>query len=158
MVSFGVDNLPLAAGTNIVNISAVDGWGNSEPVEQTLVITQSTIGLSASISSITKKVMDISGTVGASGYHVWINDIEATNVSDASGSWTATNVSIPDGGTVTFTLVASPSSSPNDANAFSTTKEVDAFRTPYVSYAHEDLSVDAYNTVPMAPIEQPTSR
>jgi hypothetical protein len=94
---FWIENVPISAGTNSFNITATDVVGNSNTTNVSVVES----GVTLTIDTLTSNQLSapeatVTGTIGTIGYKVWVNGVQAII---SSGSWTASNVMFPSGGT-----------------------------------------------------------
>ena len=116
--NFWVENLPLAAGTSSLTLTATDATGTNASTTN-ITVVQSSVGLSiTSIPDITcQKTITVSGTIGTSGYSVWVNGV----LSSQSGtSWTANNVPVNGTGTAVIQALAISTSDNNGNGATGT--------------------------------------
>jgi hypothetical protein len=102
---FWVDNLPLAAGNNLVTVTVTDAAGHTST--STITVIKSTVTLTidtlADPSQLWQPAVNLTGTISGSGYAVSVNGITAT----VSGtSWSAANVPVTPGGVACFTAAA----------------------------------------------------
>jgi len=109
--NFWVENLPLASGTNWLTLTATDINNNVTNISITVV--QSSVIMTVTVSSdVTwQTTMDVSGTINSTGYNVWVNGLETTNLNDCGGGlwgWTVQNVPVNGAGTAVFQAVAIP--------------------------------------------------
>ncbi len=112
--AFWIEGVPLAAGTTVVNVTAVNGAGYS--ASASLAVTQSTISLSLySVHLYDPSAPTARITGNFSGYSgpIWVNGVQAST--NTFGQWLADNVPVGTGGTATVTVVAGPSSQQSDA-------------------------------------------
>lgn len=79
---FWVENVPLSPGTNQLAITVSNAVGE---VTTNATLIQSAVGLT--VNSVQAGDTTVTGTIGTSGYTVWVNGNQATN--DGSGNWTA---------------------------------------------------------------------
>ena len=105
---FWVENLPLAAGTNVVNLTATDAAGNVSStnlsvVKSSVVIT---VNSTAEGQDLYKPKGTVSGTISEHSYTVKVNGVTATV--DVDGNWSAENVPNYGQGTATFDVIAEP--------------------------------------------------
>jgi hypothetical protein len=106
---FWVQNLPLSSGTNWVTLTAIDAAGNSATTNLTLVRSPiSLVIYQPSPNDLYRMTATLTGRVSDPTYQVTVNGIQAAV--DWGGSWTASDVPVNQGGTATFTAVASPPS------------------------------------------------
>ncbi len=104
--NFWLENLPLAPGTNAFAIAVVDAVGNTSltnlsVVQSPLVLTINPV---ADSSQLWQPTVNVTGTISAPTYAVWVNGVKGTNY--GNGSWAAFNVPPGTGGTATFTATA----------------------------------------------------
>ena len=109
--NFWVGNLPLAAGTNWLILTATDA--NNNVTNITNVVVQSSVILTLTPSSdITwQTTMDVSGYINSTGYSVWVNGLETTTLNDCGGglwSWIIHDVPVNGNGTAVFQAEAIP--------------------------------------------------
>ena len=105
---FWVENLPLAAGTNVVYLTATDAAGNVSStnlsvVKSSVVIT---VNSTAEGQDLYKPKGTVSGTISEHSYTVKVNGVTATV--DVDGNWSAENVPNYGQGTATFDVIAEP--------------------------------------------------
>lgn len=101
-----VDNLPLAAGTNWVTLTARDAAGNLSTTNLAVVKSSVTLTMETPApSALTQPRVTVSGSISASGYRVWVNGVAAYPV---GGNWSASNVPVTPGGSAVFALTAIP--------------------------------------------------
>jgi hypothetical protein len=95
--NFWVENLPLAAGSNWLMLSAADACNNVTVTN--IGVYQSSVGLSISyIDAITNQsTVAVQGTIGTTGYSVWVNGVKASIA--GGGGWSAANVPVNGVGT-----------------------------------------------------------
>jgi len=78
---FWIENVPLVAATNPVSITLSSASGQTTT---NLTLRQSVLALT--MNQVFAGQTTVTGTIGASGYTVWVNDVQATNNGSA---WTA---------------------------------------------------------------------
>ena len=105
---FWVENLPLAAGTNVVYLTATDAAGNVSStnlsvVKSSVVIT---VNSTAEGQDLYKPKGTVSGTISEHSYTVKVNGVTATV--DVDGNWSAEDVPNYGRGTATFDVIAEP--------------------------------------------------
>jgi len=81
---FWLQNLPLNTPTNILTLTVQDVVGNTTVTNLTL--RQSDVTLT--LNPVTAGATSVSGTIGASGYKIWVNGTNA--VQPGNGTWHAT--------------------------------------------------------------------
>lgn len=104
---FWVEDLPLAAGTNWLAVTATDAAGNGATTN--LVVVQSGVELQMNPmpeSELAGAVVPAEGWVSDPAYAVWVNGVEAGVAAD--GHWSAPDVPVNEGGTATFYASAYP--------------------------------------------------
>jgi hypothetical protein len=149
---FWVENLPLAAGTNVIHLAATNAAGRGSLLN--LAVVQSSVALAMTSTpegdSLYEPTGSVSGTVSDPSYTVSVNGLVATV--DASGHWEASGVPIYGQGTATFDAVATPPTG-SSAQAVGASKEEELpakvmivkhlFRmtstTPGHSYSYADI-------------------
>ena len=101
-----VDDIPLAAGTNWITLTAMDAAGNVTVTNLTVIRSVVTLTMNTvPEEQLHQPTVNVSGTIGASGYKVWVNGIAATM---SSTNWTADNVPVSPGGMAVFAVTAIP--------------------------------------------------
>jgi hypothetical protein len=106
---FWVENLPLVGGTNLITITATDAAGNTSVTN--ISVFPSPVALTIdppSPDQLWNQTLTVTGTIDSSDYTVWANGAEASLNGD--GTWTATNVYLPPGGTAVIQARAIPNS------------------------------------------------
>jgi len=103
---FWVENLPLAAGSNELTLTATDAATNVTTTNITvmgssLVLTMYAVG---DLWEFTTGDNAVTGAISDPTYSVWINGVEGSN--NGAGGWSATNVPINAGGTAVFQVRA----------------------------------------------------
>ena len=83
--NFWAENLPLDDGTNTLILTATDAAGQSSSTN--ISVVKATVNLT--IGNVDPVQSTVSGTIGTSGYTVWINGVQAT---PDGNNWFATNV------------------------------------------------------------------
>ena len=110
---FWVENLPLLDGTNELTLTVADVVGNVATTN--ITVFPGTIALAITVPSpdqLWQQGITVNGAISDStDYTVWVNGAPATLNGD--GTWTATNVWLPAGGTAVIQAQAIP----NSANA-----------------------------------------
>jgi hypothetical protein len=104
---FWVENIQLPSGVSTLTLTATDIWGNTASTTTTL--TRSTLGLTISLpdpSGLHLPSLDLAGSISDPSYAVWVNGTPGINKGD--GSWQASAVPVPSGGTATFEVTAYP--------------------------------------------------
>ena len=88
---FWVENLPLAAGTNVVYLTAKDAAGNVSSTNLSVVKSSVSLAITSTATGedLYKPSGTVSGTISASGYNVTVNGVAATV---SGNTWTASNV------------------------------------------------------------------
>ena len=113
--NFWVEDVPLAAGTSSLTLTAIDACTNMSVTS--ITVAQSSVGLSInanSVSGITiQPTITVTGTIDTGGYSVWVNGVLA---SQSGTSWTANNVPINGTGTAVIQARAIPNSQTNGAS------------------------------------------
>jgi hypothetical protein len=97
------DNLPLAAGTNFLTVTATDAGGYSTTTNLTLV--QSSVNVTVNplpSSELNQSSVTVTGTVSDTNELVYVNGTQATVHTD--GTWTACMVPVNAIGTATFNV------------------------------------------------------
>ncbi len=97
-----VNNLPLDSGTNLVTVTATNAAGSSIT---SLSVVKSSVAVSMdplSANQLNQPFVMLTGTIGSSGYDVWVNGIQATLNED--GTWEADNVPVSESGTTSFDI------------------------------------------------------
>jgi hypothetical protein len=95
-----VQNLPLAAGTNTLTITATDAADNSTAANLTLVQSGVLVTMDP-LNQFNQSFVTVTGTISNPSYDVWVNGVEAYYVDDAGG-WEADGVPVSPTGTATF--------------------------------------------------------
>lgn len=106
---FWVENIP-ETGTNYLTLTVTDSAGNVAMTNITVYpgAVSLTIDTPAS-DQLWSPVLTVTGTMGDfANYSVWVNGAKAT--SNGDGTWTATNVFLPPGGTALIQARAIPNS------------------------------------------------
>ncbi len=104
---FWIENLPLAEGSNVINLLAVDTGTNS--VRTNLVVTKSSLALAIEPleeSTLNQPFITVYGTINVSDHKVWVNGVEVTNV--VGGGWSVEGVPVNEGGTAVIQARAIP--------------------------------------------------
>ncbi|HVM50575.1 MAG TPA: LamG-like jellyroll fold domain-containing protein, partial [Candidatus Acidoferrum sp.] len=102
-----VENLPLSAGANTLTLTMTNVAGLW--TSTSLTVTQSDVLLTIDDLSgvdLNQPSITVNGTIGAEGYTVWVNGVEANPNGD--GSWSAIGVPVNDGGTAVIQARAIP--------------------------------------------------
>ena len=103
---FWVDNLPLNSGTNTVSLQITDAAGNSSTTN--ISVVQSTVTLTMNPvtpdSDLWKPKVNLTGTISAPAYAIWVNGVKGHNNGD--GTWSASDVPTTAGGVASFTITA----------------------------------------------------
>lgn len=97
---FWIEQIPLAAGSNYLTITATDAAGNTST--QTLTFTKSPLSLTVDpvTDDLWSAFVHVTGTVGDASFSVWVNGVQATVHSD--GTWSADYVPVTEGNTASF--------------------------------------------------------
>ena len=96
-----VNNLPLAAGTNILTVTVTDAAGNSTTTNLTLIQSAVMVTMNPLASDqLNQSSVMVTGTVSEPGYDVWVNGVQATNNGD--GTWAANSVPVSPVGMAMF--------------------------------------------------------
>lgn len=96
-----VQNLPLAAGTNTLIVTAADAAGNSTTTNLTLVQSGVVVTMDPLPSDqLNQSSVTVTGTISDTNYDIWVNGTKATNSGD--GTWEADNVPTSPTGIATF--------------------------------------------------------
>jgi hypothetical protein len=106
---FWAGNLPLAAGTNQLTLTAIDAAGNVTTTN--ITVTGSPVALTMNAvdsSQLWQFTANVGGNISDPTYSVWVNGVQGTNIGD--GTWSADNVPINAGGTAVFQVRAIASS------------------------------------------------
>ena len=99
------ENVPLVAGTNSFTIQAITAAGNMTSTNLTVVQSLRQFSIAPlDNTSLNQSVATVTGYIDNPADGVTVNGVTATV--DGSGNWTAANVPLPPGGTVTLTAVA----------------------------------------------------
>ena len=102
---FWVGNLPLAAGSNQLTLTATDAAGNVTTTNITVTGSPAALTMNAVDSSqLWQFTAQVGGTISDPTYSVWVNGVQGTNNGD--GTWSATNAPINPGGTAVFQVRA----------------------------------------------------
>jgi hypothetical protein len=103
---FWVENIPLRAGTNALTLRATDVVGNTTVTN--IILLQDTLALTVNPvenpDQLWQPTVNLTGTVSDKTYTVWVNGVKGRNNGD--GTWSASNVPVPQGGTAEFTVTA----------------------------------------------------
>jgi len=101
-----VEDLPLSSGTNVLTIVVTDAVGNTSVTNINLAPSQVVITMNPVTpdSQLWQPTVNLSGTISALDYPVWVNGVKGTNHGD--GTWSANNVPVNKGGTATFEVIA----------------------------------------------------
>jgi len=106
--NFWVQNIPLSNGTNYLTLCVTDVVGNVTITN--IMVCSGNIGLTINTPSsdqLWSQGITVNGTISdSSDYTLWVNGNEATLNGD--GTWTATNVYLPTGGTAVIQARAIP--------------------------------------------------
>jgi hypothetical protein len=128
---FWIENVALNTGTSSLALTLSNPAGSTTT---NFTLIQSSVGLS--VNTVQAGDTMVSGTIGASGYTVWVNGVQA---SQASGTWNAQIAPVGvNGGQVTVT--ACPSSGPN----LNTQATVEAPQGVFVSAYHHNQQTDDF--------------
>ena len=106
--NFWVENMPLSSGTNYLTLTATDAVGNVTTTNITVFSGAVTLTINPPTSDqLWSNAIVVTGTISDStDYTVWVNGAKATLNGD--GTWTATNVYLPMGGTAVLQARAIP--------------------------------------------------
>jgi hypothetical protein len=106
--NFWVENLPLSAGTNWLTLTATDSAGNVAMTNITVMSGAVNLAIvMPSDDQLWSQGLTVNGTISdADDYTVWVNGVKAADNGD--GTWTATNVYLPTGGTALIQARAIP--------------------------------------------------
>ena len=103
---FWVENLPLGGGANLLTLTVTDAVGNTNAT--TLNIIQSPLVFAMDPvtpdSQLWQPTVNLTGTISAPDYPVWVNGVKGHNHGD--GTWSCNNVPVNNGGTARFEVVA----------------------------------------------------
>ena len=113
---FWLDNVPLAAGTNVIALTATDAAGNVTASQ--LILQRSSITVTINppvITNAAQTTVSVSGTVSDPTAVVWVNGVQGVNHGD--GTWSAANVPITKGGVATFDVTAYPAAEAPDSGS-----------------------------------------
>jgi hypothetical protein len=106
---YWIEDLPLAAGTNTVNITVADMATNVVTTNFTVVKSSVVLTIDPlDPSFLNQPYLTVTGTINVSDHKVWVNGVEATLNGD--GTWTALEVPMTDGGTAVIQARAIPNS------------------------------------------------
>jgi hypothetical protein len=107
---FWVENLPLSNGTNFLTLTVADTAGNE--VATNILVFPGAVGLTIDLPDacqLWNQGITVNGTISdEDDYTVWVNGVKAALNGD--GTWTATNVFLPAGGTALIQARAIPNS------------------------------------------------
>ena len=101
-----VNNVPLAAGANMLTVTAKNAVGNS--ASTSLTLNQSSVLVT--LNPPTGDLSTVSGTVSDNTVQVYVNGVAATVNPD--GTWTASGVPVSATGTVVYEVVVYPAANP----------------------------------------------
>ena len=105
---FWVEGIPVSSGTNYLTLLVTDSAGNT--MTTNITVFPSGLGLTITMpdsSELWSQGITVNGTINdSSDYTVWVNGTEAALNGD--GTWTVTNVYMPDGGTALLEARAIP--------------------------------------------------
>lgn len=108
-----VEAIPLASGTNWLELTIIDAAGNSSVTN--IVITKAAASLQiddiVDAAQLHQPAVNVTGSFSGSDHAVWVNGIKATLNGD--GTWLAENVSVNSGGTAVIQARAIPNSDNN---------------------------------------------
>jgi hypothetical protein len=108
-------NLPIAAGTNTLTVTATDAGGYSTTTNLTVVQSAVTVSVNPlSGTNLNQSSVTVTGTVSDTNETVYVNGVQATVHTD--GTWTACMVPASPTGTATFTVQAYSSDSTLDGS------------------------------------------
>jgi hypothetical protein len=109
------NNLPLAAGTNVLTVTATDAGGYSSTTNLTLVQSAVTVTVNPlSGSNLNQSSVTVTGTVSDTNETVYVNGVQANVHPD--GTWTACMVPVSANGTAAFNVQAYSSDSMLDGS------------------------------------------
>jgi hypothetical protein len=102
---FWVDNIPLAGGTNRVELTIADAAGNSSLTNITVIQSPLTLTMNpvSPVSQLWQPTVNVGGTVSDPACVVWVNGIKGANHGD--GTWSASNVPVNQGGAAVFRMM-----------------------------------------------------
>ena len=103
---FWFEDLPLAAGTSSLTLTAEDFWGNLTTTN--ISVSKSAVELTidpVSESLLNEATVTVTGTINVSDHTVWVNGVKATI---NSGTWQADGVPMTPGGTAVIQARAIP--------------------------------------------------
>ncbi len=105
--NFWVENLPLAAGSNQLTLTATDAAGNMTTTNITVMGSALAVTMNAvDTNQLWQFTTNVGGTISDPTYSVWLNGVQGVNNGD--GTWSATSVPINSGGTAVFKCGPSP--------------------------------------------------
>ncbi len=117
---FWIENAPLSSGVNQITLSAVDAVGNTSSTSLTVTDLDSALTIddfTDELGNLPRNVLpQVTGTVGISGYTLWVNGVQATQ---NGGQWQANSVPLGSGGTAVVEVRAVPDSA-NSGNGTGT--------------------------------------
>ena len=140
---FWVEDVPLAAGTNYITLTAMDAAGNyfvttltNNNVESALTIND----FSSSLGGDPRNIIPIvTGSTTLSNYTIWVNGIQATQ--DGQGNWEAQSVPVGPGGTAVVDARAIPNSA-SDNNGAGTGTTAPSDGTPVNPTASDSIAAE----------------
>jgi hypothetical protein len=94
---FWFEDLPLAAGTSSLTLTAEDFWGNLTTTN--ISVSKSAVELAidpVNESLLNEAIITVTGRINVSDHTVWVNGVKATI---DSGTWQADDVPTTPGGT-----------------------------------------------------------
>ena len=107
--NFWVENLPLSGGTNFLTLTVTDSAGNVAVTNITVAPGAVALTIDPVSEDLWNLYVNVTGTISDSdNYTVWVNGVRAALNGD--GTWTATNVYLPQGGTAVLQARAIPNS------------------------------------------------
>jgi hypothetical protein len=103
---FWVERLPLATGSNTISLTVTDAAGNTAVTNLSLIRSAVvlTVNPVTPDSDLWKPTVNLSGTISDPTQAVWVNGVKGHNNGD--GTWSASGVPVPKGGTASFTVTA----------------------------------------------------
>jgi hypothetical protein len=135
-----VKDLPLSNGTNLVTVTTMSATGNLHTTTMNVVKSPVTVTINPlSNDQLNLQAVTVTGTVGDSGYDVWVNGTQATVNGD--GSWQAENVRVNDGSTADFDVEVYPpgaTGAPVTSLKFSQPQTVTVGLMSYSGQQHQD--------------------
>jgi hypothetical protein len=129
-----IQNLPLAAGTNTVTLTATDAAGNAS--SNSFDVVQSSVSLSIdpiSDDQLNQSSVTVYGTVSDATLSVYVNGVQATVNDD--GTWEADSVPVSDDGTVS--LMAQAGIDEGDIVVSATLDQAQPARVGLMNYSYK---------------------